>query len=91
MIKLTSGKTEVYPHFLKKIDVSSYTQGTKNHYVKIISARDPDYFPVTENNMTVSQVENGKFTILSSVLCEVKWELYGENDIESILKWHPMV
>lgn len=90
MIKLTSGSTELYPHVLKQIDVSPYIEGTKNHYVKIISARDADFFPVNES-VSVTEIENGIFTMYTSVMCDVKWELYGENDIESIMKWHPMI
>ena len=91
MIKLTSGKNEVCPFVPKNIDVSSYTQGTKNHYVRIVIARDADYFTVPAEEVFASSVQDNKFTIYSSVMCDVSWELYGENDIESIMRWHPMV
>jgi len=90
MIKLTSGKTEVCSFVPKQIDISSYVQDTKNHYVKIVSARDADYFPVPEEEVYASSVKDNKFTIYSSVMCDVKWELYGENDLENMMKWHPM-
>ena len=90
MIKLTSGKSEVYPFVLTQIDVSPYVQGTKNHYVRIVSARDADYFPVSLEEVFASSVQDNKFMIYSSVICDVKWELYGENDLESMMEWHPM-
>jgi len=90
MIRITSGKSEVYSFVPKQIDISPYIQGTKNHYVKIVSARDADYFPVNEEEVYLSSIQDNKFTIYSSVMCDVKWELYGENDIESIMEWHPM-